>query len=48
MRIGSRGVSRAPDTIGSSTIEFRQFLDAVDAAAPRHLDGHLTMDNCGH
>ena len=25
--------------------EFRQFLDAVDAAVPRHLDVHLIMDN---
>lgn len=27
--------------------EFRQFLDAVDAAVPRHLDVHLSMDNYG-
>jgi transposase len=27
--------------------EFRQFLDAVDAAVPRHLDVHLIMDNYG-
>jgi transposase len=30
------------------SIEFRQFLDAVDAAVPRHLDVHLIMDNYGH
>ena len=29
------------------SIEFRQFLDAVDAAVPRHLDVHLIMDNYG-
>ena len=29
------------------SIEFRQFLDAVDAAVPRHLDVHLLMDNYG-
>jgi transposase len=29
-------------------VEFRQFLDAVDAAVPRHLDVHLIMDNYGH
>lgn len=28
-------------------LEFRQFLDAVDAAVPRHLDVHLIMDNYG-
>jgi transposase len=27
--------------------EFRQFLDALDAAVPRHLDVHLIMDNYG-
>ena len=27
------------------SIEFRQFLDAVDAAVPRHLDVHLITDN---
>jgi transposase len=27
--------------------EFRQFLDAVDAAVPHHLDVHLIMDNYG-
>jgi hypothetical protein len=27
--------------------EFRQFLDAIDAAVPRHLDVHLIMDNDG-
>jgi transposase len=27
--------------------EFRQFLDAVDAAVPRHLDVRLIMDNYG-
>jgi transposase len=27
--------------------EFRQFLDAIDAAGPRHLDVHLIMDNYG-
>jgi transposase len=27
--------------------EFRQFLDAVDSAVPRHLDVHLIMDNYG-
>ena len=27
--------------------EFRQFLDAIDAAVPRHLDVHLIMDNYG-
>ena len=29
------------------SIEFRQFLDTVDAAVPRHLDVHLIMDNYG-
>jgi transposase len=29
------------------SVEFRQFLDAVDAAVPRHLDVHLIMDNYG-
>ena len=29
------------------SIEFRHFLDAVDAAVPRHLDVHLIMDNYG-
>jgi len=29
------------------SIEFRQFLDAVDAAVPRHLQVHLIMDNYG-
>ena len=28
-------------------IEFRQFLDAIDAAVPPHLDVHLIMDNYG-
>ena len=28
-------------------IEFRQFLDAIEAAVPRHLDVHLIMDNYG-
>jgi transposase len=28
-------------------IAFRQFLDAVDVAVPRHLDVHLIMDNYG-
>jgi transposase len=27
--------------------EFRQFLDAIEAAVPRHLDVHLIMDNYG-
>ena len=27
--------------------EFRQFLDAIDAAVPRQLDVHLIMDNYG-
>jgi len=27
--------------------EFRQFLDAIDAAVPQHLDVHLIMDNYG-
>ena len=27
--------------------EFRQVLDAVEAAVPRHLDVHLIMDNYG-
>jgi transposase len=27
--------------------EFRHFLDAIDAAVPRHLDVHLIMDNYG-
>ena len=27
--------------------EFRQFLDAIDAAVPAHLDVHLIMDNYG-
>lgn len=30
------------------SVEFRQFLDAVDAAVPRHLDVHLIMDNDVH
>jgi len=29
------------------SIEFRQFLDAVDAAVPQPLDVHLIMDNYG-
>jgi transposase len=29
------------------SVEFRQFLDAVDAAVPRKLDVHLIMDNYG-
>jgi transposase len=29
------------------SIEFRQFLDAVDAAVPKRLDVHLIMDNYG-
>ncbi len=29
------------------SVEFRQFLDAVDAAVPKHLDVHLIMDNYG-
>src|SRR5262245_7371855 len=29
------------------SIEFRQFLDAVDAAVPKKLDVHLIMDNYG-
>jgi transposase len=29
------------------SVEFRQFLDAVDAAVPRSLDVHLIMDNYG-
>lgn len=29
------------------SVEFRQFLDAVDAAVPRNLDVHLIMDNYG-
>jgi transposase len=29
------------------SVEFRQFLDAVDAAVPRHLDVHLIMDHYG-
>jgi transposase len=29
------------------SIEFRQFLDAVDAAVPTQLDVHLVMDNYG-
>ena len=28
-------------------IEFRQFLDAIDAAVPPHLDVHIIMDNYG-
>jgi transposase len=28
-------------------VEFRQFLDAVDAAVPKKLDVHLIMDNYG-
>ena len=27
--------------------EFRRFLDAIDAAVPKHLDVHLIMDNYG-
>jgi transposase len=27
--------------------QFRQFLDAIDAAVPKHLDVHLIMDNYG-
>jgi len=29
------------------SVEFRQFLDAVDAAVPKKLDVHLIMDNYG-
>jgi len=29
------------------SVEFRQFLDAVDAAVPKTLDVHLIMDNYG-
>ncbi|MGE3843904.1 MAG: transposase [Vicinamibacterales bacterium] len=29
------------------SMEFRQCLDAIDAAVPRHLDVHLNMDNYG-
>ena len=29
------------------SVEFRQFLDAVDAQVPRELDVHLVMDNSG-
>src|SRR3954466_770849 len=29
------------------SVEFRQFLDAIDAAVPQHLDVHLVMDNYG-
>ena len=29
------------------SVEFRQFLDAVDAQVPRELDVHLVMDNYG-
>jgi transposase len=29
------------------SVEFRQFLDAVDAAVPKNLDVHLIMDNYG-
>jgi transposase len=29
------------------SIEFRQFLDAIDAAVPKPLDVHLIMDNYG-
>ena len=29
------------------SVEFRQFLDAVDAAVPKQLDVHLIMDNYG-
>jgi transposase len=29
------------------SVEFRQFLDAVDAAVPKRLDVHLIMDNYG-
>jgi transposase len=29
------------------SVEFRRFLDAVDAAVPRKLDVHLIMDNYG-
>ena len=29
------------------SIEFRQFLDAIDAAVPTKLDVHLIMDNYG-
>jgi transposase len=29
------------------SVEFRQFLDAIDAAVPKKLDVHLIMDNYG-
>jgi len=29
------------------SIEFRQLLDAIDAAVPKKLDVHLIMDNYG-
>jgi transposase len=29
------------------TVEFRKFLDAIDAATPQHLDLHLILDNYG-
>jgi transposase len=29
------------------TLEFRQFLDAIDAAVPANLDVHLILDNYG-
>jgi transposase len=29
------------------SVEFRQFLDAIDAAVPKQLDVHLIMDNYG-
>jgi hypothetical protein len=30
------------------SIEFRQFLDAIDAAVPRHLDVHLDHGQLRH
>ena len=29
------------------SVEFRQFLDTLDAAVPAHLDAHLILDNYG-
>jgi hypothetical protein len=29
------------------SVEFRRFLDAVDAQVPRNLDVHLVLDNYG-
>jgi hypothetical protein len=29
------------------SVEFRQFLDAIDVAVPKNLDVHSIMDHCG-